>query len=196
MAMGEIWVSSPGVMRDYWREPTPVGEPLRDGWLKTGDLGFMRDGELFVGGRLKDVIFHGGANLFAEDYEAVAESVPGVRKGNAIAFAITDLERMVAIVESAADRDSLPGLATSVFAALADRLPRAPDEVAVWRPGRCRRLRRASARGAFAAICTFRRPCETRFRFGLADPRSSTEGSCRPASPRQRPRSHRLESSA
>jgi fatty-acyl-CoA synthase len=135
MAMGEIWVSSPGVMRDYWREPTPVGEPLRDGWLKTGDLGFMRDRELFVGGRLKDVIFHGGANLFAEDYEAVAESVPGVRKGSAIAFAITDLERMVVIVESAADRDSLHGVANSVFAALADRLPRAPDEVAVVAPG-------------------------------------------------------------
>ena len=135
MAMGEIWVSSPGVMRHYWREPTPVGEPLRDGWLNTGDLGFMRDGELFVGGRLKDVIFHGGANLFAEDYEAVAESVPGVRKGNAIAFAITDLERMVVIVESAADRDSLHGVANSVFAALADRLPRAPDEVAVVAPG-------------------------------------------------------------
>ena len=135
MAMGEIWVSSPGVMRHYWREPTPVGEPLRDGWLNTGDLGFMRDGELFVGGRLKDVIFHGGANLFAEDYEAVAESVPGVRKGNAIAFAITDLERMVVIVESAEDRDSLHGVANSVFAALADRLPRAPDEVAVVAPG-------------------------------------------------------------
>ena len=135
MAMGEIWVSSPGVMRHYWREPTPVGEPLRDGWLKTGDLGFMRDGELFVGGRLKDVIFHGGVNLFAEDYEAVAESVPGVRKGNAIAFAITDLERMVVIVESAADRDSLHLVANNVFAALADRLPRAPDEVAVVAPG-------------------------------------------------------------
>ena len=135
MTMGEIWVSSPGVMREYWREPTPVGEPLRDGWLKTGDLGFMRDGELFVGGRLKDVIFHGGANLFAEDYEAVAESVPGVRKGNAIAFAIPDIERMVVIVESAADRDSLPLVADGVFAALADRLPRAPDEVAVVAPG-------------------------------------------------------------
>ena len=135
MTMGEIWVSSPGVMRHYWREPTPVGEPLRDGWLNTGDLGFMRGGELFVGGRVKDVIFHGGANLFAEDYEAVAESVPGVRKGNAIAFAITDLERMVVIVESAADRDSLHLVANSVFAALADRLPRAPDEVAVVAPG-------------------------------------------------------------
>lgn len=135
VAMGEIWVSSPGVMRDYWRELTPVGEPLRDGWLDTGDLGFMRDGELFVSGRLKDVIFLGGANLFAEDYEAVAESVPGVRKGNAIAFAITDLERMVVIVESAADRDSLHLIANNVFAALADRLPRAPDEVAVVAPG-------------------------------------------------------------
>jgi fatty-acyl-CoA synthase len=135
MAMGEIWVSSPGVMRDYWQEPTPVGEPLRDGWLRTGDLGFMKDGELFVSGRLKDVIFHGGVNLFAEDYEAVAESVPGVRKGNAIAFAITDLERMVVIVESAADQDSLHLVADRVFAALADRLPRAPDEVAVVAPG-------------------------------------------------------------
>ena len=135
MAMGEIWVSSPGVMRHYWREPTPVGEPLRDGWLGTGDLGFMKDGELFVSGRVKDVIFHGGVNLFAEDYEAVAESVPGVRKGNAIAFAITDLERMVVIVESAADRDSLHLVANSVFAALADGLPRAPDEVAVVAPG-------------------------------------------------------------
>jgi fatty-acyl-CoA synthase len=135
MTMGEIWVSSPGVMRDYWREPTPVGQPLRDGWLGTGDLGFMRNGELFVGGRLKDVIFHGGANLFAEDYEAVAESVPGVRKGNAIAFAIPDLERMVVIVESAADRDSLDLVANSVLAALMDRLPRAPDEVAVVAPG-------------------------------------------------------------
>ena len=57
-----------------------------DGWILTGDLGFIHEGELFVSGRRKDVIIVLGRNHYPEDVEWATESVPGVRGGGAAAF--------------------------------------------------------------------------------------------------------------
>ena len=63
--------------------PRPTRDP--DGWLDTGDLGYLVDGEVVVCGRVKDVIIMGGRNIYPTDIERVAESVSGVRAGNAAA---------------------------------------------------------------------------------------------------------------
>ncbi|MBX6769641.1 MAG: AMP-binding protein, partial [Actinomadura rubrobrunea] len=77
-AVGEIFISGPGVMHGYWRGPradagadAPSG--VENAWLPTGDLGLLRNGELYVCGRAKDMIIVGGRNLYPEDYERVAE---------------------------------------------------------------------------------------------------------------------------
>ena len=66
-------------MQGYWRDDEATSEALRDGWLHTGDLGFLSEHGLVVCGRKKDMIILGGRNLYPEDYEFFTEQVPGVR---------------------------------------------------------------------------------------------------------------------
>jgi acyl-CoA synthetase (AMP-forming)/AMP-acid ligase II len=83
---GEICVKSPGVMQGYYNNPEATARVLGpDGWLRTGDLGFL-DGEgyLYITGRLKDVIILGGENVVPADIEEVVDRVPGVRYSAAV----------------------------------------------------------------------------------------------------------------
>jgi len=95
--VGEIWVSSVGVARGYWQRPDATQETfcayLADtgagSFLRTGDLGFIKDGELFVTGRLKDLIIIRGENYYPQDLEWVVEnSHPALRPGYGAAFAV------------------------------------------------------------------------------------------------------------
>jgi fatty-acyl-CoA synthase len=102
-AVGEILVSGPSVMRGYLNAPDLTREVLRDGWLSTGDLGYVADGELYVCGRRKETIIVNGRNYFPQDLEWVANQVPGVRAGRVAAFAVTAPgrpDRAVVVVES------------------------------------------------------------------------------------------------
>jgi acyl-CoA synthetase (AMP-forming)/AMP-acid ligase II len=85
-AEGEICVKSPGVMGGYYNNPEATARAFTaDGWLRTGDLGFL-DGEgyLFVTGRLKDLMILGGENVAPADIEEIVDHVPGVRYGAAV----------------------------------------------------------------------------------------------------------------
>ena len=92
--VGEIWAAGPSIAHGYWRNPEASAATFvqRDGrvWLRTGDLGFRRDGQLYVTGRLKDMLIVRGQNLYPQDIErTVEEQVEGVRKGRVAAFAVT-----------------------------------------------------------------------------------------------------------
>ncbi|MEZ4236673.1 MAG: AMP-binding protein [Myxococcota bacterium] len=122
-AVGEIWVRGASVAQGYWRKPELTERTFRatrpdaDGtWLRTGDLGFLRDGALFVTGRRKDLIVHRGRNLYPQDLEAAAEqSHPALRVGCGAAFGAEagDEERVVLVQEV---RD--PAAATAAAAAI------------------------------------------------------------------------------
>ncbi|QKW10457.1 AMP-binding protein [Streptomyces sp. NA04227] len=134
-AVGEIKVRGPGVVPGYWTaaEGLRAGDPVREGWLATGDLGFLDAGELVVCGRIKDMIIAGGRNLYPEDYEFAAERVSGVREGQVAAFSLPGQERMVVVAESrAAD---LEGVGRRVIEALGGELDHAPYEVVFIKPG-------------------------------------------------------------
>ena len=98
MEVGEIWLRGPSVAHGYWGNPTASARTfgaLLDGagddapWLRTGDLGFVWEGELFVMGRLKDVIIVRGRNHYPQDIEATATaSHPMLRTGCAAAFSL------------------------------------------------------------------------------------------------------------
>ncbi len=105
--IGEIWVSGPGVARGYWNRPEESEQTFRarlsdtgDGpFLRTGDLGFMQDGELYITGRLKDMIIIDGRNHYPQDIELTAErSHPAVRPGCSAAFSIELPEEHLVIV--------------------------------------------------------------------------------------------------
>jgi len=108
--VGEIWVSSPSVAQGYWNRPEETARTFRayladtgEGpFLRTGDLGFLKDGELFVTGRLKDLIIIGGRNLYPQDIElTVGQSHPAIRMGCCAAFSvdIADEECLIVVAE-------------------------------------------------------------------------------------------------
>ncbi|KQX86742.1 non-ribosomal peptide synthetase [Variovorax sp. Root473] len=90
--IGEIWVSGASIGAGYWGRPRESAETFveRAGrrWLRTGDLGFVCDGELYVTGRIKDLIIVRGHNIYPQDIERVIEAeVDAVRKGRVAVFA-------------------------------------------------------------------------------------------------------------
>ena len=104
--VGELELRGTSVTPGYYRRPTETARAFRDGWLRTGDLAYLVDGELVVCGRIKDVIIVGGRNVFPEDVERAVASVAGVRAGNVIAFGVEGRrgrEDVVVVAETKAD---------------------------------------------------------------------------------------------
>ena len=86
--LGRICVHGPSVMAGYFNEPEATAEVLTpDGWLDTGDLGYLVDGAVVISGRSKDLIIINGRNIWPQDVEWEVESLPGIRKGDVAAFA-------------------------------------------------------------------------------------------------------------
>jgi fatty-acyl-CoA synthase len=130
--VGEIVVRGPSVMIGYDGDDAATAEVLRDGWLHTGDLGFVTDdGELVPCGRIKDMVIVGGRNLYPEEFELLSERVDGVRRGNTIAFSLPDTERMVLVAETKLDGDAAADLAARVLRSLRGQLESAPMDVVV-----------------------------------------------------------------
>jgi long-chain acyl-CoA synthetase len=76
---GEVCARSPGIMQGYWRAPEATSEALRDGWLHTGDIGYLDDeGYLFIVDRKKDLIIRGGFNVYPRDVEDALVQHPAV----------------------------------------------------------------------------------------------------------------------
>ncbi|WP_327270312.1 fatty acyl-AMP ligase [Streptomyces sp. NBC_01218] len=149
-AVGEIWVNGPCVADGYHGRPEEslrtfgarlVGEEDLGSWLRTGDLGFLHDGELFVTGRLKDVIIRKGRNYYPQDIEVSAESAdPALQPNCAAAFSVDDgaAERLVLVVEAdgRAQRDGGPeGLRARVREAVLDGQRLEADEILLVRRG-------------------------------------------------------------
>jgi long-chain acyl-CoA synthetase len=83
--VGEICVRSPGVMTAYWRAPEATAEALRDGWLHTGDLGYIDDeGYVFIVDRKKDLIIRGGFNVYPRDVEDALLEHPAVEMAGVV----------------------------------------------------------------------------------------------------------------
>lgn len=91
--VGHILVRGPSIMEGYFENPEATSAVFQDGWLRTGDLGFRLDGEIYITGRAKDMIIVRGRNVFAADLERVAERVAGVRPGGAVAFGVYNDEQ-------------------------------------------------------------------------------------------------------
>ena len=106
--VGEVEVSGPGVMTSYYRDPEATAEVLTDGWLSTGDLGFLHDGELYLAGRLKEILIVHGHNWMPEEIERVADQIiGGGGRTRSAAFSVAadaEGERAVLVVELAPDQ--------------------------------------------------------------------------------------------
>jgi fatty-acyl-CoA synthase len=88
--VGELRIAGPSVMRGYWEDAERTRESFAGPFLKTGDLGFLHEGHIFICGRSKEVVIVNGRNYYPQDMEWEASKVAGVRKGNVVAFGARD----------------------------------------------------------------------------------------------------------
>jgi fatty-acyl-CoA synthase len=134
-AVGELVFRGPSVARGYYQNPQATAETIRDGWLHTGDLGFILDGRVYVSGRMKDLIILNGRNYYPQAIEWEVEQVSEVRKGNVVCFAERgeSTERLVVVAES--KTEDAPALVERVKAAVRDALGLKVDDVVIVGPG-------------------------------------------------------------
>jgi acyl-CoA synthetase (AMP-forming)/AMP-acid ligase II len=135
--VGEIEVRGDSVMRGYHHDPEATAAAFRDGWLRTGDLGYLVGGRLFVSGRAKELIKLHGYNLFPEDLEARLRGLPGAHRGRLVAFGaqLGEHERVVVLVEGEVGApDVAAALATEVRRRLGGLVEEEDLRVAVVAP--------------------------------------------------------------
>lgn len=98
---GEICVTGPSVCAGYFLNPEASAQSFREGRLHTGDLGYLCDGEVYVTGRLKDLIILNGRNIHPQSLEWPLYEIEGVRPGNVVAFSVpgADTEELVIALE-------------------------------------------------------------------------------------------------
>jgi acyl-CoA synthetase (AMP-forming)/AMP-acid ligase II len=161
--VGEIWVQGPGLGIGYWNRSQETEltfqEKLDTGegpFLRTGDLGFFHDGELFVTGRLKDLIVIHGLKYRPEDIEWSAQSVhSGIRAAAAFTLADDSACSLVVVAEWEFETDEPRDIEASIRLAIAERFGLRVDRVALGPPGTIPRttsgkIQRQMCRSCFA----------------------------------------------
>jgi fatty-acyl-CoA synthase len=88
-AIGKVWCAGGSVMTGYFRDEEATDACMKDGWLDTGDMGYLSDGYIYIVGRAKDMIIVNGRNHWPQDIEWAVEQLPGFKAGDIAAFAIT-----------------------------------------------------------------------------------------------------------
>jgi fatty-acyl-CoA synthase len=153
--VGEIQVKGASVTPGYLTVDGPLATQDEEGWLSTGDLGYLVEGEIVICGRAKDVIILAGRNIYPTDIERAATSVDGVRAGNAVAVRLdagTRRERFAVVVESrfASDAEKVKTLRKEIGARVFEAVNARPSAVLVLPAGTLPKtpsgkLRRAAA---------------------------------------------------
>jgi acyl-CoA synthetase (AMP-forming)/AMP-acid ligase II/alkylation response protein AidB-like acyl-CoA dehydrogenase/acyl carrier protein len=130
--VGEVWVKGPSVMRGYLGEASPI----QDGWLPTGDLGFLHEEELYVCGRKKELIIKAGRNIYPADVEAFVGKVDGVRFNASVAFEFEKDGRAFfgLAVESRVPEAEHPRIEQAIRKVIIQSLAVAPDCIWILKP--------------------------------------------------------------
>jgi fatty-acyl-CoA synthase len=139
--VGELLLRGTSVTPGYYKRPDATAALFHDGWLCTGDLAYLLNGQLILCGRIKDVIIVGGRNVFPEDIERACGTLDGVRAGNVIAFGVDGYKGketvvVVAEVRLAADSEiSLDDVRHSIHHRTLEVCGLPPRDVMLVRPG-------------------------------------------------------------
>lgn len=135
-SVGELEIRGDSVTPGYYRDERATADAFHDGWLRTGDLGYLVEGELVVCGRIKDVIILGGRNVHPQDVERAVGDLQGVRAGNVIAFGTPGKrgrESLVVIAETKAAEHAQ--IRDAIRAAVYDSVGLPPADIVLVEPG-------------------------------------------------------------
>jgi fatty-acyl-CoA synthase len=135
--VGEVEVRGTSVTPGYYGRPEATAAAFHDGWLRTGDLGYVADGDLVVCGRIKDLIILGGRNVHPQDIERAIADVAGVRAGNVIAFGTQGRRgrEALVVVAEARDTDAEADVRAAVASRVRDVVGMPAEDVVLVRPG-------------------------------------------------------------
>jgi len=136
---GQIQFRGPSSSSGYYKNPEATKNLFDGEWLNSGDLGYIADGELFITGRIKDIIIHGGRNLFPEEIEQAIGEIEGIRKGCVAVFGSFEpqkgTERLVVVAET---RETSPSTLTEmqkkINGKVVDLIGSAPEVVVLAPP--------------------------------------------------------------
>jgi len=140
---GQLWFRGPSATQGYYRNEAATAALLPEGaaagWVNSGDRAYRADGEIYITGRVKDIIIHAGHNLYPHEIEDAVARVPGVRKGCVVAFGAADpiagTERLVIVAESRERKpDARARIAQAITAQVTETLGLPPDVVEVVPP--------------------------------------------------------------
>ena len=136
---GRLEFSGPSATRGYFRNPEASRDLKRNGWLDSGDLAYIAEGEVFITGRAKDLIIRAGRNLHPYELEEAIGDLPGIRKGCVAAFGSPDpvsgTERLVVLAETReTDAEQQTLLRAQIDALIVDRLGAPADDVVLAPP--------------------------------------------------------------
>jgi 1-acyl-sn-glycerol-3-phosphate acyltransferase len=140
---GQLWFRGPSTTKGYYRNEAATSALLPEGaaagWVNSGDRAYRAGGEIYITGRVKDIIIHAGHNLYPHEIEDAVARVPGVRKGCVVAFGAADpvagTERLVIVAESRErSRDARARLAQAITAQVTETLGLPPNVVEVVPP--------------------------------------------------------------
>jgi acyl-CoA synthetase (AMP-forming)/AMP-acid ligase II len=159
--VGEILLAGPSVMRGYYQQEALTAQTIRRGWLHTGDLGYVSGGELFVCGRVKDIIIASGRKYHPQDLEWAVDDLAGVRRGRVVAFGVAGrgrADRVIMVVEPSGTV-SAETLTETVRRRIGDVFGLYVDEVAIVPSGTVGRttsgkVRRAATKEKWASLVT------------------------------------------
>src|SRR5690606_34750738 len=136
--IGRIFIKGPSVARGYYRSPDMTAQTFKDGWLDTGDLGFLYQGELYISGRVEDLIIIRGRNYAPQEIEELLLDVPGLRTGCAVAVSTPgdSGEELVILAERKVDTDLTDeSLAEAIRDAILKGISLMPAHVRILEPG-------------------------------------------------------------
>jgi 1-acyl-sn-glycerol-3-phosphate acyltransferase len=156
---GRLEFQGPSTMAGYYRRPDESRRLIHDGWLDSGDRAYRAEGEIYITGRVKDIIIRGGRNLYPHEIEQAVGELPGVRKGCVVAFGSADpisgTERLVLLAETReSGSQARARLREAVQRRVVDVLGEPADTVVLAPPHTVRKtssgkLRRAATRELF-----------------------------------------------
>ncbi len=136
---GRLEFQGPSATDGYFNNSAATHKLIHDGWLDTGDRGYLADGEIYITGRIKEMIVRGGRNIWPYELEQTAASVVGIRRGCVAAFPAADLasgtERLVILAETReTSPQALQDLRLAIQAKLSDLLGMPADEILLVPP--------------------------------------------------------------
>ncbi len=133
--VGEIWSRGPSITAGYYGNPEASAAAYTDGWLHTGDLGYMSGENLYVCGRLKDLIIIRGANFYPQDIEWAVAEVEGVRRDNVVAFSVMRNGEESLVISAEGNSTDAANLRTAIATKVMETVGLTVGHVAVVKVG-------------------------------------------------------------